>query len=848
MSGNNNTPPPKTTKELADKEENITDDEGLIRKTRLEHSQCVLSALFGNSGVVSNPRTRGGNSYKNFILLDSHDPSAMISMIHGMREADEFFRMPTKLAAHLVPKIRLFFLDKKNHKDEVLFSNADTIAANPDSQSFSLLSSNNRGGDAGIVEIQIEDLTSQPEEESNSLVCKIKLFFKTFADFTNPKVSSASGTRPYARLITRDDTRDAAYDPLENRIQLHVGYNVPDIPAQALDIPYERYNLIKKALLKSVRILNLTLREHTFSFNEDGSVELDITYNAALDGIYRDLRTDLLQSSDQQKRVSRLEQSIKAIKRKSGKLSDADSSTLQRFTKVISKVRSDAKDEAVSQFLEKLFGDPTDGKGKTYLKSIVVPAELIGAIDDDENIKSSLMKNNRACDEYAKLLKAVQRPAGAPTGKFNAGKEMVKAIKENKHLNSAEEDTSFTGQVSGFFGFDSGKKKRSKQIDEANGKFSIEYDVEVDADTKKRMQAQVGAGTEITKLIEITYFHYGDLMDVALDIMKRPGSPFHEAYIKGGMADVFPTPILGPLMVRETFCDGEVTRKSGGNIADLPISVDFFIDFMTTKIIKPMRNNLLFRDFVGMMNKELLPGCLGETCRRESSGNMIHFAHSMPLTVKKTSPTDPCLGFAGDPGRNYINAAFAKKRFNHVQSLSGPKGPNKTKDYMLIYVPGYVPALLPANRKGDLEKGIYHLYAGQPESSILNFSIDANNQPFLAEARTFPDGGTPNLGGDISGGARFDLNIEMLGNTFFRIGHYFYLDLSSVGLGQTNKVNTLANRLGVGGYYAVNKINYNITPSDFIIKITGLYQGGGKALEATIASAGKLKTRKNGNR
>ena len=43
-----------------------------------------------------------------------------------------------------------------------------------------------------------------------------------------------------------------------------------------------------------------------FSFNEDGSVELDITYNAALDGIYRDLRTDLLLTHKAQKQIANL--------------------------------------------------------------------------------------------------------------------------------------------------------------------------------------------------------------------------------------------------------------------------------------------------------------------------------------------------------------------------------------------------------------------------------------------------------------------------------------------------------------------------------------------------------------
>ena len=818
-------PPKKPVSDLADNDENVTDDENIIRKTRIEHSQCVLSSLFGSSPVVANPRTKGGNKYKNFIVMDARDPSTMISLIHGIKEADEFFRMPTKLASHLVPKIRLFFLDNKNNKDEILFSTVDSIAANPDSQLFSILSNNNKGGDAGIVEVQIEDLTSQPEEETNSLVCKIKLFFRTFSSFTNPKVSSASGTRTYAEMVTRSDTRDASFDPLDNRIQLHVGYNIPDIDPSKIDVSPERFKLIKKAIIKSTRVLNLTLREHMFNFNEDGSVELDITYNAALDGIYRDMRTDLFQTTKAQKRITNLTRKSAEINKKKTK-TDAEKSTVLRYAQLIRKIRSNAKDEAMSQFIEKLFGSPKQG-GVTYMKEIQVPQELIGSINEEENIKSAVLKSKRACGEYSKLLNIIAKVPASTSNKAEAAGELHKALKNNK--SSGQKD-------------DPNADKRKKEVDKANGKFSIKQGVEVQADVLEGMKKQLaGSGIELTEFVEIAFFHYGDILEVAMDIMKRPGSPFHDTYIQGGLQDAFPTPILGPLMIRETFCDGQITRRSGGNIADLPISVDFFIDFMTLKFIKPARGNLLFRDFVGMLNKEMLPGCLGETCRNEEAGRMIHFAHSMPITVKRTSPKDPCLGFAGRSPGNFITEKFAKKRFNYVSSISAPKGVDKTKEYMLIYVPGYVPSLLPGNRSGDLEKGIYHLYAGQPESSILSFSIEGNNQPFMAEAKTFPSDGVPNLGGDISGGARFDLNVEMLGNTFFRIGHYFFMDLSSVGLGATNKAGTLAERLGVGGYYTCNKINYSITPSDFIVKLQGLFQGGGKTIRVKQATAGAVK-------
>ena len=65
---------------------------------------------------------------------------------------------------------------------------------------------------------------------------------------------------------------------------------------------------------------------------------------------------------------------------------------------------------------------------------------------------------------------------------------------------------------------------------------------------------------------------------------------------------------------------------------------------------------------------------------------------------------------------------------------------------------------------------------------------------------------------------------------------YFFFNLSSLSLGNTNDAQSLSQRLGIGGYYQCNKLSYIITPSEFITKIEALFMTGNK-LQATGDSA-----------
>jgi hypothetical protein len=814
-----------------------------VRTVRVEHAQCVLAALFGRSDTVANPKTAGGvNKYRNFITMESNNPAAMISTVHATREADEFLSMPTTVAAHLVPKIRIFAVNQKNEKSEYMFGLSDQHANDVLSQTGARSIADKKGNDVGILEVQIEDMTSQPAEEGVSLVVNIKMYFKNLGVFLTKKATRSGHV--FADLVKRQVSAKDSYDPLNNQVILHAGYQLPaaSVSHSDLGVTQGKFELIKKSILKSTHIYRLHLREHTFNFAEDGSVELDITYNAAVDAIANDPRTDLMMSPSEQDVIAEKRDMLSTLKkriakeRKNSSANDLkeDQAAVKTLHGEIQKRTNNLRDESMSRFLDELFG-LKEGT-PSYIKRITVPAALLGAIGEEENLRSQGLKKLRTnqCGTYNTLLKAVDaasapQSSAATRGKVAAAQNLKEAIADYKDKD-------------GKLDSDGDVADRKKGIDSAKEGFNIKLGSGTqDPQRKKAATAIVKSALKgnspfaADQFMDIAFFHYGDIVEVALNIMRRPGSPFETEYIAKGRIDDFPTPILGPMLMRDGQCGGETLRRKSTNIADVPVSVDFFIDFMTNKFIKPARSNLVFKEFIDVLNKTVLPGCLGETCRMESSGQHVVYGHTTPITIKKSGADDRCLGFPtsdGPAGFNHVTETYAKKRISRISSLSAPSGAAKLKEYMLIYVPNYIFTDMHGKKEQDLGKGIYHLSAGASQSIIKNFSIDANTQAFMAEAQSFPEDGKPQLGRDIAGSARYDLNLEMLGCTFLRIGSPFYFDIASLGIGSGHDKKTLAHRLGIGGYYQCNKINYSLTPSEFFVSVNAVFMGSVPELQA----------------
>ena len=71
--------------------------------------------------------------------------------------------------------------------------------------------------------------------------------------------------------------------------------------------------------------------------------------------------------------------------------------------------------------------------------------------------------------------------------------------------------------------------------------------------------------------------------------------------------------------------------------------------------------------------------------------------------------------------------------------------------------------------------------------------------------------------------------METYGNSLFLLGTYFFLVPTGMGggLGLPNKAGSLANLMGLGGYYFINKITWSVASGRFTNNISGRHQATG---------------------
>jgi hypothetical protein len=76
----------------------------------------------------------------------------------------------------------------------------------------------------------------------------------------------------------------------------------------------------------------------------------------------------------------------------------------------------------------------------------------------------------------------------------------------------------------------------------------------------------------------------------------------------------------------------------------------------------------------------------------------------------------------------------------------------------------------------------------------------------------------------------YNVDLQSYGNTLFMLGSYFYLLPTGMGskIGLPNQAGTLANLMGLGGYYFVNKITWDISSGKYITNITAIHQATGE--------------------
>ena len=125
--------------------------------------------------------------------------------------------------------------------------------------------------------------------------------------------------------------------------------------------------------------------------------------------------------------------------------------------------------------------------------------------------------------------------------------------------------------------------------------------------------------------------------------------------------------------------------------------------------------------------------------------------------------------------------------------------------YYLMYLKQINPKL-EGNRSEDQARGIYHLVLGSDRGIVKSFAFNQVDLPYYKEMMIEQ--------GNFAEGLFIPQNvtITMVGNTFFRNGQTVYVN-ADFGLG------VAAQKLGIGGYYTVVRVENSIGIGRFETRI-----------------------------
>jgi len=151
----------------------------------------------------------------------------------------------------------------------------------------------------------------------------------------------------------------------------------------------------------------------------------------------------------------------------------------------------------------------------------------------------------------------------------------------------------------------------------------------------------------------------------------------------------------------------------------------------------------------------------------------------------------------------------------------------QSHNYLFVYPVGGTNYKWKGDYEADQKNSILHLQLGADRGILKSVSFKRQDMPGQREAniqKTVDSGGAV---GNLLFSNKYNADLTLYGNTLFTNGTTLYLDPKGLGIGGLNQPNSMAQKLGVGGYYNVVKVNNSIESGKFETSLTTILQGLG---------------------
>lgn len=855
------------------------------------HLQALLAANMAKLATLSeSQRSYNSEKYKKTWMLQSH-PSEIVNKLTYVAGSEEFANITVPEASSLVPMIRLYKIiyNIEGEKEEILPIVFNSHTKTEDIQTSGLEGLGRSG--VGIRSFDWQYNGTNIATTKNDITAKLVLYFQNFNDLLTLQPNGFK----YVDLLIRTspgetkDSDNSIEDPCvpnSSSPKINIAdprhFEIKAVVGWAPNLDYAKSvdkDKLAVGIQGQVVPLFLTLVEHEFNIQQDGTFELSIDYRGRIDGIMMDKRADIILTPETRRELCVLQKKLTAAQE------DCFPESIQKLKNEIKKAKQRAKNQSGTQFTLGLLE-----ANKIYCLEVskeefdkargelinITPDQIAGLASLKLLSEVELSDNRSAVDEVRNQTQfELDREdpnvnIGGCTDTWaeyiagNAGDLAGTAIGQLSYIGSAvgvdlQGGNDYLEELA--FGTSETSTENSDWVNcylrqqQGGYEYWTGNNIEDDGDEIRDSYApEDGSGglgkfgvvsdlSEDDGRLIIPYFFFGDLVDLAANYALGPDkySP-SEDECDGDLSPnrVSNLGIILGTMHLEKFGDNE---EKTINLGDIPIALAYFKDWWFRNVNKQSANTFPLIRFIRECLKDFVIDAVGGEVldgRRPQRLLMKDASISVPAIAGGINPIDLRASLARwkpdmassspwDPNKLVASRVLGDS-INNAAPLTPVNPPSLTPNEMfhfkVFYLVNESPTHLNGDRLEDNKRGIQHVVMGSNSGILKEAQFKRSTVKGLREQRVIEESEFNPLKhlADV-----YNITAKMIGNVIFYPGQLIYLNPIGFGskLGLPSSPMSPSRAMGIGGYHLITQVSSYIENGKFETTVEALFETSG---------------------
>lgn len=282
--------------------------------------------------------------------------------------------------------------------------------------------------------------------------------------------------------------------------------------------------------------------------------------------------------------------------------------------------------------------------------------------------------------------------------------------------------------------------------------------------------------------------------------------------------------LLGPLEIVDHANDSSVYI----NFSDVPISVKYMDEWLTSKLLKKDRAFYPLTQFLKDLFNDLIRQFMNnDSCYPFSIKQKVRLFQSVVTSYPDRKTPDEISHVAKNLPGHRLNLFNKKKVTQPVLNISGKAefnrpNPGGEMNYFVFYGGRTQPMnLMNGKRSQDERRGIFHYVLGKDRGIVKNIQLNKTSAPGLKEVRFEQEG----YDGLRQLREIYDVEIDSYANVRAFPGNYVFVDPKGFDPSLTaySKEEFDLTDLGVGGYYMIIRAEHDFAPGVANTKLTAVW-------------------------